>query len=602
MKKYLLNSFFFLAVVLFLLPQDIQAQSDYRSTASGNWSTPANWEVFDGLSWNAAITPPSSSDGVITIRNGHNIAVSSNTTIDQSIVETGATLTVNAGTLTIANGSGSDLSIDGSFVWGAETATLFVNSFAEINGTAALNYTGVAMTNRGNINLQVTFNGSNAQTLTSTTLNASGFAGLTMNNANGLTISGGAPGVNSLNFIAGNITTGGSSIELNAGGTITGASATNGYVIGAVSRNYISGTSTLDFPVGNSSYYCPVNVSLIDVDASDRITVRNFSGDAPSISSSAIEPGKSVNTYWLFDDNTSDYVSADVTFNWDAAQVDGGAITSNFIVGQYYSDASTWSILSSNTPLATSISATGIADFTDMSYAVGEQVPVGAAGDYRTIASGFWSDFSIWERSNGTIWEPALISPSSTDGVITIRNNHTVDIFSSITLDQTFIEVDGVVKFNAGTLTIADGPGIDLNIEGPMEWWAGLTGSMDVQSGAEISGSSNFNFSGAILTNNGTFSNSQLGIFGFSGGQTMNGTGTISSLLMFNPDGLTLGGDQTITTLLNFNYGPIITGTNKIIITSTASIQNNASPLMYVQGNLQINFPAGGMGLTYPHW
>ncbi|MBK9318141.1 MAG: putative metal-binding motif-containing protein [Bacteroidetes bacterium] len=68
---------------------------------------------------------------------------------------------------------------------------------------------------------------------------------------------------------------------------------------------------------------------------------------------------------------------------------------------------------------------------------------------------------------------------------------------------------------------------------------------------------------------------------------------------MFNASGVTLGGDQTIVDLLNFNYGRIITGSNKIIISSVGNIQNNANPPMYIDGNLQINFPAGGFGLTY---
>lgn len=53
---------------------------------------------------------------------------------------------------------------------------------------------------------------------------------------------------------------------------------------------------------------------------------------------------------------------------------------------------------------------------------------------------------------------------------------------------------------------------------------------------------------------------------------------------MFNASGVTLGGDQTIVDLLNFNYGRIITGSNKIIISSVGNIQNNANPPMYIDG------------------
>ncbi|MBL0095101.1 MAG: hypothetical protein IPP46_00465 [Bacteroidetes bacterium] len=222
-----------------------------------------------------------------------------------------------------------------------------------------------------------------------------------------------------------------------------------------------------------------------------------------------------------------------------------------------------------------------------------------AQSDYRTFTSGDWSAPGTWEVFNGSTWDPAVTPPSSTDGAITIRNTHTIDVNSSLTIDQAVIEGGGIVRFYSGTLTVENGAGVDLVINGALEWWAGLAGNMDVQSGAEVGGSSDFSFGGTTLTNNGSFTGGTLGFFGGASGQNLNGTGTIRSMLMFNASGVTLGGDQTIVDLLNFNYGRIITGSNKIIISSVGNIQNNANPPMYIDGNLQINFPAGGFGLTY---
>ena len=43
--------FFLLA---FLADLSAQEAGDYRSAGSGNWTDPANWEVYDGSSWVAA--------------------------------------------------------------------------------------------------------------------------------------------------------------------------------------------------------------------------------------------------------------------------------------------------------------------------------------------------------------------------------------------------------------------------------------------------------------------------------------------------------------------------------------------------------------------
>ncbi len=101
-----------------------QSAGDYRSVGSGPWTTPANWERFDGLIWQTSPAPPSSGDGIILIQTGHVISVSNgvSVTADQVILLGG--LTIDAGgELAIADGSGVDLSIVG------------FNSVVTVNGT-----------------------------------------------------------------------------------------------------------------------------------------------------------------------------------------------------------------------------------------------------------------------------------------------------------------------------------------------------------------------------------------------------------------------------------------------------------------------------------
>jgi len=87
---------------------------DYRSKATGAWTTNGSWERWSGSAWVAATATPTSSDGAITIRNGHTITTSSNITVDQLTVETGGTLTISSNTLTINDGTGTDAEINGT--------------------------------------------------------------------------------------------------------------------------------------------------------------------------------------------------------------------------------------------------------------------------------------------------------------------------------------------------------------------------------------------------------------------------------------------------------------------------------------------------------
>lgn len=89
---------------------------DYRSSAAGNWSSASTWETYNGSAWVAAVSTPTNLSGSITIRNGYDVTVSANVSADQVTVESGATLTLNSTiTLTIANGTGTDLDVSGIY-------------------------------------------------------------------------------------------------------------------------------------------------------------------------------------------------------------------------------------------------------------------------------------------------------------------------------------------------------------------------------------------------------------------------------------------------------------------------------------------------------
>ncbi len=99
----------------------------YRSVMSGNWNNIATWESSpDNITWNAAVMPPSHYARTITIRNPHTVTINSNVGLDETIVEAGATLSWQSFNLTIYNGPGADLQVDGT-LWDNATNNVTFN-------------------------------------------------------------------------------------------------------------------------------------------------------------------------------------------------------------------------------------------------------------------------------------------------------------------------------------------------------------------------------------------------------------------------------------------------------------------------------------------
>ncbi len=93
-----------------------QVTGDYQSAATGNWNADTTWARFDGVNFVTPATPPTDADGVITILNTpHTVTVTANVTADQVVVQSGGRININSGvTLTIANGTGTDLDVSGT--------------------------------------------------------------------------------------------------------------------------------------------------------------------------------------------------------------------------------------------------------------------------------------------------------------------------------------------------------------------------------------------------------------------------------------------------------------------------------------------------------
>jgi autotransporter-associated beta strand protein len=111
--------------------------ANYRSAvSSGNWNDASSWErtLDGGVSWVAATASPTSSDGTITILNGHTITITAGVTVDQLTVNSGGTIIHSAsGDVTLNNGSGTDLIIDGTWKRTTNSYTISINSGASIS-------------------------------------------------------------------------------------------------------------------------------------------------------------------------------------------------------------------------------------------------------------------------------------------------------------------------------------------------------------------------------------------------------------------------------------------------------------------------------------
>src|SRR5687768_2482666 len=108
-----------------------QTAGDYRSIASGDWNVVTNRERFDGAVWQPAGTAPASTDETITIISPNVITANTAVTADQLVVNTGAMLNITSA-FVVANGTGTDLTVNGTLQAGANISGPGTTSVAGI--------------------------------------------------------------------------------------------------------------------------------------------------------------------------------------------------------------------------------------------------------------------------------------------------------------------------------------------------------------------------------------------------------------------------------------------------------------------------------------
>lgn len=124
----------------------------YRSFATSSWGTASNWRTDTqefGSYTTVATDPPNAYNSLkITIQNGHTMTVGTDRTIDQTVVNSGGKILVNNGvTLSVVDGNGTDLLVDGEvehnggLSLGLSTLSI-VNGTLKTNASSTLNLVG----------------------------------------------------------------------------------------------------------------------------------------------------------------------------------------------------------------------------------------------------------------------------------------------------------------------------------------------------------------------------------------------------------------------------------------------------------------------------
>lgn len=208
-----------------------------------------------------------------------------------------------------------------------------------------------------------------------------------------------------------------------------------------------------------------------------------------------------------------------------------------------------------------------------------------AVGDYRSKASGNWGDTSSWERYNGSAWVDAPVSPTNADGVITIRNGHTVAIASSVSVDQVVVDAGGQVTIATGqTMTLANGTGTDLTVAGVLLNQGTFTRLTDASWSVGAGGSYIHNTTTSVTDPLGFVSLDVQSTFIYRGSSTLNASVSLSgrtygNLSFESTSGAwtpTLAGAGTLTVNGDFTLGSSVTfNANSSRFTGPITVKGN---------------------------
>jgi hypothetical protein len=430
-----------------------------------------------------------------------------------------------------------------------------------------------------------------------------GSGGLIIDNLSGVTLNNNRNLTSKLTFVNGKLNTATYSITLSPFAEVVGA-GTGKYVNGNLCKVISVGTTAKTFEIGDAAVYAPLSLEFSGIISSEgQINAKTTLGDHPNIGSSTFNIGVTVNRYWtLTNQNVSGFISCRAKFQFAASDVDAGADYNNFYIGQYFSGD--WYYPALGTLEATISQATGLTTFGD--FQIGER-PIAS---YRTRQSGDWNLTSTWESFDGSNWVPALATPTSTSGYVTIRSPHIINNTSPVTVDQLIIDEGGCLDLYAD-LVLNDGPAFDFSVNGALNCISGnVTGTgsfflyefadLNITSpeGITLSGSA-----GNILTSTRMYSPwGNYSYTGTSSQATGNGLpSSVNNLTINNIEGVALTNYLTVNGILSLTSGSLALndGTLAFQQSDTPVIRSSGTIQTSVLSNLSFGTPADSTGADF---
>jgi hypothetical protein len=540
---------------------------EYRSVSNGLWSAPSTWQVFDGSAFVAATNAPSSVDETITIRTGHNVTINAPVTADQVVVDNGGTLTLSS-TLNLNNGIGDDLTVAGTLDYTTGNITGLGN--VVMNGT--MNWSG------GNLNVNLTNNGTINKTNTSALGDGSASVVTLTNNA-------------TFNWISGDLNFFGATIDNTATGTINSTTDQNMSLQSEVNLFNNAGSFVKSGGVGTTQFTIPVtNSGTMTVNEG---TVRAQSNAFTHTGSIQIASGKT-------------FLNTNI-FNWNAGSVTGNGLLQN------------------NTTMNVNFVASlpGTVQFNHTNGNIGGSGSLAIAGTMN------WSggNLNVNLTNNGTInkTNTSALGDGSAS-VVTLTNNGTFNWTSgdlnffgatidntatgtiNSTTDQNMSLQNEVNLFNnAGSFVKSGGVGttqftIPVTNSGTMTVNEGTvraqsnafthTGSIQIASGKTFLNTNIFNWNAGSVTGNGLLQNNTT--------MNVNFVASLPGTVQFNHTNGSIGGSGSlaIAGTMNWSGGNLnvnLTNNGTINKTNTSALGDGSASVVTLTNNGTFNWTSGDL-------
>ena len=147
------------------------------------------------------------------------------------------------------------------------------------------------------------------------------------------------------------------------------------------------------------------------------------------------------------------------------------SVTTSPVLTELYDTGTNGASVGLATGIKVSTGTTGIGSFqvSNTSYIGGILLALAPIKQFRSIQSGNWNATSTWQQSmdNGITWVTATSTPTSADGTVIIQPTHVVTVTANVNVDQVTVNAGGQITVSNGiTLTIADGAGTDMSVDG----------------------------------------------------------------------------------------------------------------------------------------